>query len=230
MTLIVLSLGSASPVFAQECGESAIVNSSKISVTTKLALDFIKSIIGGIKGEAELIRERNSVFAQFPNGQQGIIVYTMYRDQCLMIKASTTMSDGEKMDRIEKLQDRLLSRVNGPQPVATTKEKNSSSGSRHLRSNLSRYANSGLPARNLLVLVGTTPLTQPNPKDFIEEETGWLRQQPFYITEKNKHFVIVASAPDEAAGKLELKTSNRNILNMISRSMHPMGRTGIMGL
>jgi hypothetical protein len=203
--VIVLSLGLGSPAFTQECGESAVVNSTKISSTTKLALDFVKSILGGIKGEEDLVKERNSVFVQFPEGQQGIIVYTMYRDECLMIKASTTLSDVEKIDRIERLQARLLKRVSGPQPVSTTKQKHSSAAPPRSRIIQTRYARLDPPDQGLRVLAAAMPITAPNPKDFVEEETGWLREKPFYITDRNKHFVVLMSAPDEATGQAEIK-------------------------
>jgi hypothetical protein len=48
-------------------------------------------------------------------------------------------------------------------------------------------------------------LTPPNPSDFIENENEWLRKPPFQVTNNNKNFVIVGSAPDETSGKAAIE-------------------------
>jgi hypothetical protein len=115
--LIVLLLTYAPSATAQECGEPAIVNSSKLSSDTNLALTFLKSILGSVKGVEQLVKERDSIFVKFPNGEQGIIVYTMYIDECNLIVHEPTLSFKDKLQLLEALQERLLNRVNGPQPV-----------------------------------------------------------------------------------------------------------------
>ena len=211
--LIALLLAHALPASAQECGEPAIVNTGKLSSDTHLALNFVKSLFGSVKGVEQLVKERDSIFAKFPDGQQGIIVYTMYINECNLIIKETTLTFKEKMEYLKQLDERLLSRVSGPQPVVSTKKGNQSFLPLRLPMLSSRYGTLRAGNKSILVKVGEQPATPPNPlgyralspSDFIENENEWLRKQPFQVTDNNKHFVIVESFGNENDGKAAIK-------------------------
>jgi hypothetical protein len=104
-----------------------------------------------------------------------------------------------------------LNRIAGPRPVATTK-KNQSSLPLPLPTWSSRYSALRVHSEGALVYVAAEPNKPPNPSDFIENENQWLRDEPFLVTNNNKHFVVVESANSEDVGKAAMQ---------VLKSKHP---------
>ncbi len=194
------------PAPAQDCGEAALVNPTKATTTTKLALDAIHRFVGSASVNADFVRERDSIFTHFPDGEQALMNYLFYHDACLLIKASD-LPPLQKLDRLMELRERLFMPVKAGNVVATTRRRRSSLWHSPTRNvGLARRpATTGLSMRWRFMRVDESQPVVPPPPPPGKEEDEFLREAPYVVTRANKYFVIVGSAPTREAGIAEME-------------------------
>jgi hypothetical protein len=229
--------------YGQECGELAAVNITTTKTSTQLAIDAIKRFFAGASAHVDFVRERDSIFTRFPDGEQTLMNYIFYRDACLLIKASSELSPMQKLDKLMEVRERLYTRVTvGPVVADTRKKKKNSSWSPPVRWSpaVTRSEQSpdtlasaqAISWRGLLMSVSDTRIPPPPPlPDEPLASNGYLRDAPYVVTRANKYFVIVGSVSTLEAGLAEMDRLKRRAPNYDFVLYEPYGdniRYGIM--
>lgn len=163
------------------------LDDSKLEASTKVGVAGAISKFLRIDAGADYKQQRNSVLTQFPNADQLVLVMVMFSTRCQAI-AEFDWPPERKLEELSKAEDKLFERVLGFRAVASTRERQDSSGLPTGRTV------TGSRSQGLLVLVGQA-----------EDLPDLLNEPPFLITDSNKHFVIVGSVDslEGAIGEME---------------------------
>jgi hypothetical protein len=191
--LAALALGPRSAIAQGQppCPAAPKLEATSTSVDTKAALDAVAKILGKVGLGVSVKTTRDSILRDNPRADQVVIVLTMANSYCLMIWSDTSLSPADKQARFQAAMQDMLSRALGPTPVART----------------DTPKQSRLDGRNL---PGAAPFAGAAALKFIandgvsdalpKPQTGFLRDAPFYVTDANRHFVIVGSARTQEEG------------------------------
>lgn len=192
-------LATATPVAAQQrpqCPPAPNLQSSSTAVETKVAADALTKILGKLGVDVDVRTTRDSVLKDNPRADQAVIVLTMANTMCEMIWSDPALSGEQKASRYSAMMIEILARVAGPAPVARTGDKQS------LRRSLPRGVHlvASLEGRETDTRRAAPPAATGAPALPVPGQSGFLRDIPFYITDNNKYFVIVASPRSREEG------------------------------
>jgi hypothetical protein len=183
-----------------ECSPPPPLSDETKKVETEGAIGKLLQLVG-LNFKVSVETEKKAVFKEYPNADQMNAALSALHDYCSRLELSTTLSDKEKLELLAQRQDALLAPVMGPRAIASTAPMNRGQV-RPPQEQLRGTKRSGLNVETArIVLVAMSGAKIPNARSDASWADVYLNPTPLLITDKNKHFVIVGSAPNEAAGR-----------------------------
>jgi hypothetical protein len=159
--------------------------------------------LAGLDLRVDVAAEKKAIFSEYPNADQMVVALTTIHNVCAVLENSTQISDREKIDILVSLQVQFFSaRAVGPQPIsstATSKRETVPSPPQEQPGG-EKKSQRMMPVQ--LVAMRDGPAGSASPK--VSWADIYLNPVPIFITDKNKYFVIVASASTEGEGTKRL--------------------------
>jgi hypothetical protein len=165
--------------------------------------------IAGLNVRVDVASEKKTIFSEYPNADQMVVALTTIHNVCAVLENSTQISDREKIDILVSLQVQFFSaRAVGPQPISST------ATSRRQTVPSTPQDQLGGEKKSQWMMPVQRVAMRDGPSGDEPQKASWadiyLNPAPIFITDKNKYFVIVASASTEGEGNKRLSELKSN--------------------
>ena len=178
-----------------------IVQAKKID--TEGALGRFMQLVG-VNLHLNLSAEKKQIFSTYPNADQIVVVLTTIYNVCSMLELSKGMSDAQKIQTLVAFQADILSRAIGPRPIASTATQTRTTAPPPPEEQIKGEKHSRSGSWKSYVQLVTARAPAPIQIRNVAWADIYLNPVPFFITDKNKYFVIVSSVRSETQGKQKM--------------------------
>ena len=187
------------------CAPPPPVNDQAKKVDTEGALGRFMKVVG-VNLHVNFSAEKKQIFSAYPNADQIVVILTTIYNVCSMLESSTQLSDQQKIQTLVTFQSEILARAIGPRPIASTAAHTRTTAPPSPQDQLRDDNRSQREIRKSYVRLVAARAADwaPIPIRNITWADIYLNPVPFFITDKNKYFVIVGSALDEAEARQKM--------------------------
>jgi len=197
--LLLLCLSSAAKA---DCAPPPPVFDEKKKVDTEGAIGkFLKLV--GVNVRVDVATEKKTIFSEYPNADQMVVALTTMYNVCSLLQNSIQISDREKIEIQLSLQAQFSARALGPQPISST-----AASRRDIAPPAPPDQLGGEKKSQWIIPVQLVAMQDNSTEHNKPQKISWadiyLNPVPIFITDKNKYFVIVESASNEAEGMKRL--------------------------
>jgi hypothetical protein len=183
----------------------------------------------GLNVKSTIASETNAVFTTFQNADQMIVALTLIYTVCTNLNDDKEMTTPEKNRVLMELIREFRTTATGPQPISSTAPARNPLPSPQDQPGGEKKSR-WLPDTAVIHLAAMTS-TRPSAES---RKLSWadiyLNATPFVITDKNKYFVIVGSAANEAQGTQKMNSLKRKYPDYDFELYGPYGSNPSFGI
>jgi hypothetical protein len=150
------------------CPDPIAMNLTEREIEAEVEAGFLSRLISSLGLGGRYSEKKRAVFENRPMANQDIMIFMMFRTECLLIVQAKDLSTERKLELIAAARDAYYRRVFSPEVYSTAQ-----------------------PTGDESRFEGAQVIFVANEAS---EGSTYLQDPPYYVTDANKYFVIVASA------------------------------------